>query len=326
MTDLRASADIRVLCFAVFVAGLYLAVIIREFARLAACKLIGWDVYLLRIWPFLVRLKSFAVRLEGIPGKPSVGWVVAFPPTPEKQAKWRVAVFNASGAAANFICTIVIILVTLEISPSRSGEASFLLLAAAQGIVAIFSLNLFQKDEPLSHFGVAHLKALGLRVSGIMPGRFDSALVDALEAGADPGTVETDDNLSSADIFLYEHYFDLEKYEKAREALDRVISRTQISDRRWDGLWIENAFFSAFIERDIPVAEGSLAKLKDAKRRRYYPYRQALVAIAIARGDGGEALRLLQCKTRFRHLFSSEFDNRTHARVVREAQRLVSRG
>ena len=325
MTAVIASANIRVLCFFVLIAGVYPALIIRESARLAACKLIGWDVYLLRVWPFLVRFTPFAVRLEGIPGKPSAGWVLAFPPTPEKQAKWRVAVFNISGAAANFVCIVVIISATLEFPPSRSSELNLILLAIAQGIVAISSWNLFQKDEPLSHFGIAHLKALGLRVSGIMPAQFDSALVDALGAGADPGTVETGDKLSSADIFLYEHYFDLKKYEKAREALDRAISRAQLSDHKLDGLWIEKAFFSAFIEQDIAVAEDSLTKLKDVKRRRFYPYRQALAAIAIARGDGAEALRLLRRKAPSRYLFSSEFYNRIHAQVVREAQLLVSR-
>jgi hypothetical protein len=305
------------------IVAFYLAFAVREFGRLIGCRLIGWDIYLFRVWPLLVRFEPFAVRLGGIPGKFAAAWVLAFPPTPEKQTKLRVAVFNRSGAVTNFIF-IIAILVVLAVALPRSVAVSFVLLAFALFFTAIFSLFTFQKDEPLSHFDIARLRATALRVSGIMPGKWDSTLVETLETGAGSGAVETDATLRSVDVFLYEHYFDLGEYKEAREALNRAISRTRPSDRAWDGCCIENAFFSAFIARNVPLAEDSLAKVKNAKLRRYDHYRQALAAIAIARGDGAEALRLLQRVHRFRYSFAYDFERRIHAQVVCVAQRLAS--
>jgi len=307
------------------IAAFYLALIIREFGRLLACKLIGWDVYLLRILPVLVRFEPFAVRLGGIPGRPWAGTVLAFPPTPEKQSKWRVAVFNLSGAAADLIGAVaaVVGLVTAPRYPFLL--VFFFLLIIGFLWVGWTSLAEFQKNKPLSRFGIALWRALGLRASGTMPGELDSALIETLETGADAGAVETDADRRRADIYLYEHYLDLGNDKKAREALDRAISRTEPSDERWDGLCIENAFFSAFIERNIPLAEASLAKVEDADRRKFYAYTRALAAIAIARGDGAEALRLLRGGYRSRYPFSEDFTRRIHERVVRAAQQLVSR-
>lgn len=316
--------DVRLLGLGGLIVSFYVALIIRELSRLAACRLIGWDVYLLRIWPFLVRFEPFAVRLGTIPGKFDAGWVLAFPPTPEKQTKWRVAIFNRAGAVANFICVVAIMAPLALYHHHGVVPAGFVILAMALFLVAISSLQTGQKNEPLSPFGVAHLKALGLRASGIMPGQWDAALVATLAAGAGHGGAETEANLRSADIFLYEHYFDSKDYKKARQALDRASSRTSPSDKMWYGLCIEDAFFSAFIERDIARAEQSLAKVDDAKLRRHYPYRQALAAIAIARGDGREALRLLGRKQRDRDPFSGLYHQQIHMQVVREAHRLLS--
>jgi hypothetical protein len=254
----------------------------------------------------------------------SDGWILAFPSQPDKQTKWRVALFNGSGVVADLICAAVAFVVLIAVPRSPVLMAFVIPTAILSLVVAAASLQTIYRYIPLSRFGVARLKATGLSASGVMPGQLDAVLVAALEAGAEHRGGETEADLRSADIFLYEHYFDLGEYKRARTALDRAGSRTSPSDKIWYGLCIENAFFSAFIERDIARAEEALAKVNDTKRRRHYPYRQALAAIAIARGDGAEALRVLGRRPRDISPFSRLYGQKVHTQVVREAQRLMS--
>ncbi len=305
--------------------GYLLAASIHAIGQLAASKLIGWDVYLLGIWPFLVRFEPFAVRRGGVAGKWTLFWVMAFPPAPEKQTKWRVAIFNFGGPAANLVA-IAVVVMAHPVAPHSPLVKTFVLpLLLLWFLLATLPLQGTQKNTPLSGFGIARLRALGLYVSGITPDLWDPALVATLESVAESGVGETDAELRSTDIYLYERYFALEEYKKARQALDRAIARTQPSERMWDGICIEDAFFSAFIERDIARAEQALAKTHDRKLRKYDTYARALAAIAIARGDGAEALRLLRRRPwRDRNPFLRDWWRRGDELVIREAQRLAA--
>jgi hypothetical protein len=93
----------------------------------------------------------------------------------------------------------------------------------------------------------------------------------------------------------------------------------------WDGVCIEDAFFSAFIEENIQHAQAALAKVNTVKVQHLYPYKRALAAIAILRGDHAGALRLLQRgPSRSGNPFSRQRVLKMHAMVVSKAQRAVS--
>lgn len=326
----RAGAAILLVLGAGLIVGYLLAVMAQQVGRLVACKLIGWDIYLIVVGPFLVRREPFAVRLGQIPGRTFTGWVMAAPPTPEKLTKWRQTLFNLGGVIANFICVAAATIV-LVAALRNALLAFFIIPIALMSFLVAFPtrkltyLKNSTRDHPtITRFRVAHLKGIALYASSIAPEQWDPTLVSLLEAGAALGTVEADADARSADIFLYERYFHLKDYKKARAALDRAISRIRPSERMWDGTCIEDAFFSAFVERNIQRAQEALAKVDAAKLHRFYPYRRASAAIAIVRGDRTEALRLLKRGPRLRYPFQRQRDQRTHAMVVSEAQRLAS--
>src|ERR1700733_3483599 len=152
-----------------FVLFYQLAVTIREIGHLVASKLIGWDVYLLGIWPFLVRFEPFALRFGRIPGKYSAGSVLAFPPSPEKQTKWRVALFNRAGVVANLLCAAAAA-AGLVATPRSLLLVGFVVpIGLLSLLVAANSLQTSYKSTYLSPFGVARLKGLGLYASGVTP-------------------------------------------------------------------------------------------------------------------------------------------------------------
>jgi hypothetical protein len=333
-TIVRHGASTSVLLVVGFglIVGFVLAITLQQIARLAACKLIGWDIYLIAIGPLLVRCEPFAARLARIPGVAFTGWVMAVPPSPEKLTKWRETLFNLAGMVTNLICAAAATAISFIVAPRDALLAIFVVSIGMMSLAMAFPRRKLTylkyatlSDGTVTSFGVARLKGVALCASGIAPEQWNPALVATLEAGAAQGTAESDANAMSADITLYERYLDRQEYEKARAALDRAISRTPPSERMWDGLCIENAFFSAFVERNIQGAQEALAQVEAAKRLRHYPYRRASAAIAIAQGDGAEALRLLRGGPyRGSNPFLRRRYQPVHLLMVSEAQRLVS--
>lgn len=147
---------------------------------------------------------------------------------------------------------------------------------------------LFRKPQTLVEYDIALTNVVLLYMSGTRPSLWSGSLVAVLEAGSGDDAKDT-----AAETYLFERYFFMRDFARARSVLDRSLARAEKQSLDRDGFHIADAFLAALIERDAARAEAALARVRKPEDHKF-SYARAEAAIAIARGDRATALEALR--------------------------------
>jgi hypothetical protein len=278
-----------------------LPILVHELGHLIAGKAVGFKLVAFHVGPFgysIVARPRFYLNS----GQWFGGGYVAMTSVNLERLVMRNGVFIAAGPLASILLTAIGMQVWLatEMHPVATGFLLMSLAAVFNSVVPRYHKGIatdamvlwtMAKPGPLRDRAISQLTIANEVLGGIRPRDWNPATLERLRLPEDGKSGE-----AYSRLILYLHCMDQGDFEVAGEHIARAVSVAGNLDGLFQDLllhiWIEAAFYEAFVRRNPDAARQALEQLGTVPKRIETSRIRVLAAIAMVEGRVEEARSL----------------------------------